>query len=93
MFRLILIALMVVTILMPRRFYSLYMKVMAALALLFIALVIISYEHQPDAASNNDIYVMIGFVSMNAVIIVTKYWVLRRMRERIPKLPAPESKE
>lgn len=82
MFRAILIVLMVVTILMPRRFYRRYMQIMAALAVLFITLIVIAYEENPGDASSKDVYVMVGFISMNATIVITKYLLLRSTKQK-----------
>lgn len=90
MARLLLILLPILTWVIPPRFFNLYATVMAAIGLYVVFMVTVLTEATREAFAEFGIEVTLAYIVLNFVLLGIRYWLIRRARARIPKLPAPK---
>ncbi len=93
MARLILILIPLLTFIIPQRWFAFYATIMAGAVAYLIAMLTLLKEETNQAFTSFGIEAVLGYVGINLALLGVRYILIRRARERILKLPAPEKKE
>lgn len=90
--RLILLLIPLLTFMVPPRWFSFYATLMGMLALAQLAMILLLREQYALALSSFGIEIVLAYIAANLLLGV-RYWLIRRARARMLKLPAPDAKE
>lgn len=90
MARLLLFFIPILTFLVPQRFFSFYATLMFAVAAYVVLMFTVMTDASMEAFAEFGIEVTFGYIVLNLVLLGVRYWLIRRARARIPKLPAPK---
>lgn len=91
--RLILLLIPLLTFMVPPRWFSFYATLMGMLALAQLAMILLLREQYALALSSFGIEIVLAYIAANLLLLGVRYWLIRRARARMLKLPAPDAKE
>lgn len=93
MIRFILIFIPVVTFFIPMRFFAFYATVMAGVAAYVVMMFTLLADETNQAIASFGVEAVAGYIVLNLILLGVRFWLIRRARARILKLPAPQTKE
>lgn len=88
--RLLLILIPILTFTIRPRWFSFYATLMILFALVQILMIALVTEEAKEAYASFGIEVVVGYIALNLALLGVRYWLIRRARARILKLPAPK---
>jgi hypothetical protein len=92
MARFILILIPLLTFIIPQRWFSLYAMLMAGAAVYMVAMLTLLKDKTSQAFTSFGVEAVLGYLALNLALLGVRYWLIRRARERMLKLPAPIDK-
>lgn len=90
MIRLLLFFIPILTFVIPQRWFSFYATLMIAGALYVAFMFAVLTEQATEAFATFGIEMAAGYIVLNLALLAARYFLIRRARARIPKLPAPK---
>jgi hypothetical protein len=90
MARFIILLIPVLTFLVPQRWFSFYATLMAGAAAYVVLMLTLLKEETNQAFTSFGVEAVLGYLALNLVLLGVRYYLIRRARARILKLPAPE---
>jgi hypothetical protein len=82
----------VLTFLVPARWFGLYATLMMAVVAYMVLMLTLLGEQTAHALDSFGIEVVVAYIGLNLALLAWRYWLIRRARARIIKLPAPAPK-
>lgn len=89
MVRLLLILIPILTFLVKPRWFSYYAMLMMGVVLYAILMFVVLNDQAQAAYAEFGVHAAIGYLLLNLVLLGVRYYMIRRARARITKLPAP----
>jgi hypothetical protein len=93
MARFIILLIPILTFLIPQRWFAFYATVMAGATVYIVAMLTLLKDKTNQAFTSFGVEAVLGYLALNLALLGVRYWLIRRARERILKLPAPAPKE
>lgn len=90
MIRILLLFIPVLTFLVPARFFMFYAVVMGGVAAYVVLMFTLLKDETNQAIASFGVEVAAAYIIANLALLGVRYWLIRRARERILKLPAPK---
>ncbi len=90
MIRFLLLFIPILTFLVPQRFFGFYATLMAGATAYGVLMFTVMNDASTEAFTEFGIEVTLGYLALNLVLLGVRYYLIRRARARILKLPAPE---
>jgi hypothetical protein len=81
------------TFLVPMRWFSFYATLVIAAAVYIVFMLTVLNDASMEAFAEFGIEVVLAYLAANLALLGGRYWLIRRARARILKLPAPTPKE
>lgn len=89
MIRILLFFIPVITFIIPMRWFAFYATLMIAVVA-YVALMFTLLKDETDQAiASFGVEVVLGYITLNLLLLAVRYALIRRARARILKLPAP----
>ena len=93
MIRLIALLIPLLTFLIPQRWFAFYATLMAGATAYVVLMLTLLKEETNQAFTSFGVEAVLGYIALNLILLGVRYWLIRRARARILKLPAPAPKE
>lgn len=93
MARLILILIPLITFLIPQRWFAFYATIMAGAVAYVVLMLTLLKEQTNQAFTSFGVEFALGYLALNLLLLGVRYFLIRRARARILKLPAPTAKD
>lgn len=93
MARLLLILIPLLTFGVPQRWFAFYATLMAGATLYIVFMLTALKDKTNQAFTSFGVEAVLGYLALNLALLGVRYWLIRRARARILKLPAPSTKE
>jgi lipopolysaccharide export LptBFGC system permease protein LptF len=88
--RFLLFLIPILTFVVPQRWFSFYATLMIAAVMYVIFMLTVLNEASIEAFAEFGVEVALGYALLNLALLGVRYWLIRRARARILKLPAPK---
>ena len=77
----------------PQRWFAFYATLMAGATAYVVLMLTLLKEETNQAFTSFGVEAVLGYIALNLILLGVRYWLIRRARARILKLPAPAPKE
>lgn len=82
----------ILTFIVPMRWFSFYATLMMAAVAYVVFMLTVLNDASMEAFAEFGIELVLAYLAANLALLAVRYWLIRRARARILKLPAPAPK-
>jgi lipopolysaccharide export LptBFGC system permease protein LptF len=93
MIRILIFLIPLLTFVIPERWFAFYASIIAGVVAFIVLMLTLLREQTNQAFTSFGVEMVLGYLAVNLVLLGARYWLIRRARERILKLPAPKAKD